>query len=259
MMKALDFVMVPRCRLTHIFQRKSNAAIQQLSLSVRPSRNECSKVRYKSLLFSSFSSRNATTLLEPPSRSTTSWERSAQMVKKSVESKVNVGDHKEYMDRISSMHDPSMHVKTLEDEIRGSMGEALGKQSMKIQHYLSLMKQERDKYEKLTKTMENLPPTQLDDMKRTLREIAIKHNEFHDEAHKARWELIVHRQAVGFLVRNHEIVLEKYPIGGKIPDLPKNCIDDQRSSNRAVDENKSKSDISLTAQLDWWQRIGRWM
>lgn len=257
-MKAVDFVIVARLRLTHIFQRKSNAAIQQLSLSVRPGRNECYKVTSKSLSISSFSPRNAMTLLEPPSRSTTSWERSAQMVKKSVESKVNVGEHKEYMDRISSMHDPSMHVKTLEDEIRGSMGKALGKQSMKIQHYLNLMKQERDKYEKLAKTIENLLPTQLDDMKRTLREIAIKHNEFHEEAHKARWELIVHRQAVGFLVRNHEIVLEKYPIGDKIPDLPKNCIDDQHSSNRAVDENKSKSDIPLSTQLDWWQRIGRW-
>jgi hypothetical protein len=255
-MKAVESGIVTSLRLTHTYERKLNA-IQQLP-SVLIGRNGCYKVRSK---FSSFSPRNAVTLLEPPSRSTTSWERSAQMVKKSVESKVNNVEHKEYMDRISSMHDPSVHVKTLEDEIRGSMGKALGKQSLKIQLYLNLMKQEREKYDELANKIEHLPPNhiqKLDDMKRTLREIAIKHNDFHKEAHTARWELIVHRQAVGFIVRNHEIVLEKYPIGDKIPDLP-NCIDEQQSSNRTMDEKTGKSDSLSTTQLDWWQRIGRWM
>jgi len=256
-MKAVESGIVTSLRLTHTYERKLNA-IQQLP-SVLIGRNGCYKVRSK---FSSFSPRNAVTLLEPPSRSTTSWERSAQMVKKSAESKVNNVEHREYMARISSMHDPSVHVKTLEDEIRGSMGKALGKQSLKIQLYLNLMKHEREKYDELAKKIENLPPNHiqnLDDMKRTLREIAMKHNGYRKEAHTARWELIVHRQAVGFIVRNHEIVLEKYPIGDKIPDVLNHCIDEQQSSNRTVDVKKSKSDSFSTTQLDWWQRVGRWM
>ena len=160
-------------------------------------------------------------------------------------------EQQKYIERISSMHDPTVHVKTLEDEIRGTIGKALGSQSSKINNYLKLMKQEREKYEALELQIQRQThSSSLLEMKKKLRETMIKHNEYHKEAHKARWELIVHRQAVGFLVRNHEIVYENYPIGDKI--LEKEG-DQCRNEMGQTDE-----DLNFKTQLDWWQRIGRW-
>jgi len=151
------------------------------------------------------------------------------------------------------MHDPTVHVKTLEDEIRGTMGKALGSQASKILNYLKLMKQEREKYEALEQQIQmQTHSSSLLEMKQKLREIMIKHNEYHKEAHKARWELIVHRQAVGFLVRNHEIVYENYPIGDKI--FEKEEGDQCRNNNIG----ETDEDHNFKTQLDWWQRIGRW-
>ena len=41
---------------------------------------------------------------------------------------------------------------------------------------------------------------------------AKRFNEHRQEAIKARWELTVHRQAVGFIVGNHQYVTQNYPI-----------------------------------------------
>lgn len=176
------------------------------------------------------------------SSSSKSWERSATLVK-------NTDKSSNYLDHIRQTHDPALHVKTLEEEIRGTMGAALGKQSKKILSSLRLMEQEREEYDELVNG---------DDGKKTYAlnsslviDCAKRHNEYRQEAVTARWELLVHRQAVGFLVDNHKIVHEHFPIGEKLPVhdgieviVEKKEVDQQQTNHRG--------------QLDWWQTVGRW-
>jgi hypothetical protein len=39
-----------------------------------------------------------------------------------------------------------------------------------------------------------------------------RYNQYRQDAIHARWELLVHRQAAGFIVHNHEYVMKHYPI-----------------------------------------------
>lgn len=118
------------------------------------------------------------------------------------------------------MHDPSLHLKTIEDELKGTIGKALGKQGQKISLYSRLMHQERQKYGELLEKIKDLDndnsTTTTADTAATvqqLRAIAKQHNLYRKECLQARWELIVHRQAVGFIVDNHKYVMETFPIG----------------------------------------------
>ena len=167
------------------------------------------------------------------SSSSSVWERSAHRVKNTSVEKDNP-----YLDLIRDTHDPSLHLKTLEDELKGTIGKALGKQGEKIQYYVRLMQQvfEDEDF--------------VENNKR-----ARKFNEYRKQAIQARWELTVHRQAAGFLVNNHTYVMKHYPI----PEaLPESETDDDLSSvkqNTATSKTKTKQ---FGDQLDWWQRIGRW-
>jgi hypothetical protein len=80
--------------------------------------------------------------------------------------------------------------------------------------------------------------------------IANRFNERRREAVKARWELIVHRQAIGMIVNNHEFVMNHYPIPEAIPvtEPGKNL------QNKPPPAAQKK----FGDQLDWWQRVGRW-
>lgn len=51
-----------------------------------------------------------------------------------------------YLEHIRDVHDPSQHLKTIEDELKGTIGKALGKQGQKILMYARLMDQEQKKY-----------------------------------------------------------------------------------------------------------------
>ena len=37
-----------------------------------------------------------------------------------------------YLEAIRQTHDPALHIKTLEEELAGSIGQALGKQGRKV-------------------------------------------------------------------------------------------------------------------------------
>eukprot|EP00547_Thalassionema_nitzschioides_P015200 CAMPEP_0194249858 /NCGR_PEP_ID=MMETSP0158-20130606/21604_1 /TAXON_ID=33649 /ORGANISM="Thalassionema nitzschioides, Strain L26-B" /LENGTH=84 /DNA_ID=CAMNT_0038986495 /DNA_START=71 /DNA_END=321 /DNA_ORIENTATION=+ len=76
------------------------------------------------------------TLRRAVSSSSKSWERNAAIVK-------NTDINNQYLEHIRDTHDPALHVKTLEDEIRGSMGKALGKQGEKVLYFIQLMQRER--------------------------------------------------------------------------------------------------------------------
>jgi len=167
----------------------------------------------------------------------------------------------EYLENIRAVHDPSLHLKTLEDELRGTMGKALGRQGQKIMKSLRCMQQHREKYEKILLTLKEKRKEdesfQFSTLKNEMRETANLYNKFREQAKVARWELIVHRQAIGFIVNNHDFVIKKFPIGEPLP------IDEESNSTQEGNtwkQNKAKDEIerNFTGQLDWWQRIGRW-
>lgn len=164
----------------------------------------------------------------------TSWERNAVLVK-------NTDINNQYLEHIRDTHDPALHIKTLEDEIRGSMGKALGKQGEKVLYYIELMKNEREQHLKTPNDVE----------------CARRHNEYRKQALQARWELMVHRQAVGFIINNQKFVNKHFPIDDAIPM-------DGNISTTNQDQKLNKDDVAgskkaiLRDQLDWWERVGRW-
>jgi len=167
-----------------------------------------------------------------------SWERSAKLVK-------NIDKTNQYLEHIRQEHDPALQIKTLEEELRGTMGKALGKQGDKVLRNIHAMKQQLRKYETLLENNGSLEE---------IRECVSVHNEFRKDAQHARWELMVQRQAVGLLVNNQKFVHEMYPIGDALP-LPEE--DGTISQVKEVKEIDA-SDEKFGNQLDWWQRVGRW-
>jgi len=187
----------------------------------------------ESSTYRSISSSSGQFTVNMPSPSSTSWERSAKLVK-------NTDTTNQYLEHIRASHDPSMHVKTIEDELRGTMGKALGKQGEKISRFMSNMAEERYEYDELV--AEGAP---LD----KLRLSAARYNDCRAQALSARWELIVHRQAAGFLVDNHNTVQRLFPIDDKLE--PKDC-------NEKNDDECAEPKQKFGTQLDWWQKVGRW-
>lgn len=154
----------------------------------------------------------------------------------------NIDVTNKYLEHIRDVHDPSMHIKSLEDELRGTMGQALGKQGDKILRALRNMREQLDLYHDL---LEKHPITSEPVLER-----AKQYNFYREQAKTARWELIVHRQAIGFIVNNHKFVSDKYPISPALPETEEDVMNW---------ENKEETTPqNLTGQLDWWQRIGRW-
>lgn len=171
-----------------------------------------------------------------PQKELKSWERGARLVKDTkVENK--------YLEHIRETHDPSLHIKTIEDELKGSIGKALGKQGEKVVMYLRAMEQERKRYYQL---LENHEPTH-----QVVIDSIHKHNTYRKDCINARWELMVHRQAVGFIVGNQKYVTETFPIGEPLP-VP------YSSTNEKTSDEKNERRKVFGDQLDWWQRIGRW-
>lgn len=86
-----------------------------------------------------------------------------------------------------------------------------------------------------------------------------KYNDARERAIKARWELLVHRQAVGFTVGNHSYVHNAF----RIPDILPVKLDDLKPNNETLQqkiqsENAVPKKEKFGDQLDWWQKIGRW-
>jgi hypothetical protein len=88
---------------------------------------------------------------------------------------------------------------------------------------------------------------------------ANRHNEARERAIKARWELLVHRQAVGFTVENHSYVHNAF----RIPDALSVELDELTPNNETMQEKTPLENVTFKKekfgdQLDWWQRVGRW-
>mmetsp|Transcript_59690 Transcript_59690/g.69767 ORF Transcript_59690/g.69767 Transcript_59690/m.69767 type:complete len:187 (-) Transcript_59690:184-744(-) len=169
-------------------------------------------------------------------KSDTSWGRSARTVQ-------NTDITSEYWEHVRAKSDPALHVKTIEEELCGEMGKALGKQGGKVENALYAMGVEQKQYKKL---MEGDPKKWSEEILAS----ATRYNSFREIAVKARWELVVHRQAVGFIVNNHKLVHERYPIGDPLPviDSISNC-DYEKQAEQII---KPPQD-----QLKYWERICR--
>jgi hypothetical protein len=157
-----------------------------------------------------------------PAKPTKSWERSAKLVK-------NIDKSNAYLEHIRESHDPSMQLKTLEDELKQTMGKALGKQGEKINNALLLVAEEGRKIETILSSfsIEKLCINDDDVLlmdEETKKDVYLaveRYNHYIKDAEKARWELLVHRQAIGFITQNHRYLNEKFPIPDKIR-LPNN-------------------------------------
>jgi hypothetical protein len=123
-----------------------------------------------------------------------SWESGARLVK-------NIKIENQYLDLIRDTHDPSLHIKTIEDELKGTIGKALGKQGDKVNMFLRAMEKEKQTYLKL------LEEEKRDSSDPAVVEAVKKFNFYRKKGIQARWELIVHRQAVGFTVREYAALL----------------------------------------------------
>lgn len=176
-----------------------------------------------------------------PTTKLKSWESGAKLVK-------NTQTDNQYLEHIREIHDPSQHIKTIEDELKGTIGKALGKQGEKVNMYLRAMEQERKTYERLTEEEER------DHTDPQVIATVEKYNSYRKDATQARWELIVHRQAVGFTVGNHSFVMSQFPIGDPLPtDTPLDSFSEQEKNKKKLEAKKKFGD-----QLEWWQKVGRW-
>ncbi len=181
----------------------------------------------------------------------TAWQRTARSVK-------DTDVTNEYLEQIRETHDPSLHLKTLEEEVRGTMGKALGKQGAKITKALTKMMEERRYYDGLVQQQQQ----QHDPSSLELEKCIQRHNQYRQEAITARWELMVHRQAVGFIVNNHTVVTEAFPIGDALPPPSLKLEEEGKSSNETLHKNQERTNTNTKQkfgdQLEWWQGVGRW-
>jgi hypothetical protein len=202
----------------------------------------------------------------PPSKT---WERSAKLIKatelnQAVPTTTTTTRKNPYLDRIREAHDPSMHLKSIEDELKGTIGQALGRQGAKIQNAIRRMNEQYVTYQEilLKKHQHHHHHHHHDDDDQYHPEViqaATTFNQYRADAVQARWELMVHRQAVGFIVNNHEYVQKDYPIPEPLP-ISRRKVD--QASLATINGEKGKQLGEKTNefgdQLDWWQRIGRW-
>eukprot|EP00536_Pseudo-nitzschia_multiseries_P008315 jgi/Psemu1/20169/gm1.20169_g len=202
-----------------------------------------------------------------PSRQLKSWESGARLVR-------NTTVENRYLDHIREVHDPSQHVKTIEDELKGTIGKALGKQGQKVLLHARLMAEERERYDERLERATTTARKACDDIDHDRGDIDIDidhdpasdpdvvasaraYNEHRERCLHARWELIVHRQAVGFIVGNHKYVTDKFPVADALP-VHGGCGETTGDSDDSESESKNKKKKKFTDQLDWWERIGRW-
>jgi hypothetical protein len=147
-----------------------------------------------------------------------------------------------------------LQLKTIEDELKGTIGKALGKAGEKITRAIRSMEEEKLLYNQWLKTHlhHESTKTMSDGEREEIEMIVTRYNNFRKQAITARWELIIHRQAIGFTVNNQTTVFDTYPIHEPLV-VPFQVEEDTNEEERSKESKKQ-----FTDQLDWWQRIGRW-
>ena len=150
-----------------------------------------------------------------------------------------------------------MHIKSVEDELKGTIGKALGKQGDKILRAIQNMEAELQRYHELC-ALHKLSHAHNDCHRPDIVASAVKYNQHRQAALTARCELTVHRQAAGFIVNNHKYVTDQYPIAEALPVVPTTDTDTQKEQQQQTEATTGEPTKKFTGQLDWWERVGRW-
>jgi hypothetical protein len=233
--------------------------------------------------------------INPHHNSGTVWERVAVAVKyaeQDTASTTTTTTKVACVNTIRATHDPVLHIKTIEDELKGTIGKALGRQGEKVLRFIRSMKQELQHYHALVEqhhhphpsvSLDPTTPTTNNGMSTNtiapttttthhnhpdILQSAQAYNQYRQQALQARWELTVHRQAIGFIVNNHNYVTEHYPIPPPLlppsihyptdqvqPRDPQQNDEDNSSSHSKGNHN---NETFMKGQLAWWERVGRW-
>jgi hypothetical protein len=241
--------------------------------------------RGRRFLFATFT----TTSKDSPTAPQSVWERTARKVQDTNQDRHNV-----YMEAIRATHDypAAWQVQTIEDELKATIGQALGRQGRKLLTALQGMQREWQHYQELCRAIETtsstavtsssgsssfarktVPSTNTSCANQTTTESNNNHvlwNQLHasverynalrQSALKARWELMVQRQAAGFLVHNHAYVTQQYPIPAALPlpSHPSNGTNNNNNTPLWAAAPPPEAPPPAQTALDWWQRVGRW-
>ena len=181
---------------------------------------------------------DSSSTLKMPGPATKTWERSAVLVK-------NTDISNPYLEAIRDTHDPTMHLKTIEDELKGTIGKALGKQGDKIFNAVARMNEEFKVYEELLEQYETTDHPSVE-------ESARRYNSIRKEAVQYRWELMVHRKAAGFIVNNHRYVMEHYPISEALPV----STSDETKATQPQDQTEKAQPKGLGSSVRSDKRMG---
>ncbi|KAL7541499.1 hypothetical protein ACHAXR_010971 [Thalassiosira sp. AJA248-18] len=187
------------------------------------------------------------------SKQPSTWERSAKLVKNTDVT------NDPYLEQVrAEVVDPALYLKSIEDELCGAIGKALGRQGEKVLFAIRDMTAEHTQY------LEHL---QNQSFEKAI-QAAKRHNECRKRALTARWEFLVHRQAAGCTVDNHQVVHKTFLIGDALPVKMEELlatvsgVDGENPTQHTLDANPASAKQPTKKvwgdQLSWWQRVGRW-
>ena len=128
----------------------------------------------------------------------------------------------------------------MEEELHGAVAESLGRSADKVKIAMEDCKRWAEEARRLE--AEGLGGVE---------EVLGRYNEARGRMERRRWELIVQRQACGFVIDNYEAIYKLFPIPDKME------VGEVRGEVRRV-EGKEGKEKKAMGQLSWWQSIGRW-
>ena len=119
-----------------------------------------------------------------------------------------------YLDRLRKGYDVKAHVETIEEELAEEMAQALGRTTSKCDYQFALLDRERKAYEAAADPEQRAEAAEAFEKQRLA-------------CVKARQDLLIHRQALGFKTKNHDVVDKFYPITElrRLDEAPEDVVD----------------------------------
>jgi len=139
-----------------------------------------------------------------------SWRRLAEKIKDD-----DLAADSVYLARLRKNHDPRDHIEKLEEEVLEEIAGALGRTAAKTDYAFFVM----DRAERLLDAASH---------PREQNRLAREFNQARLNAEKARRELMIHRQAVGFTIGNQKSVEKKWAL----PPPRRIVVDDAEEEER---------------------------
>eukprot|EP00924_Labyrinthula_sp_SR-Ha-C_P013495 snap_masked-scaffold_5-processed-gene-4.14-mRNA-1 protein AED:1.00 eAED:1.00 QI:0/0/0/0/1/1/2/0/217 len=158
--------------------------------------------------------RTAKIIIRNFSNNKSPWQRLSQRIKfpdtvpnSSTEQKRNTSE--KYMGQVEDKTSgPASALKLLEDELVEEVAASLGRSGDKLKlSFQEMHEAHNEVLEFLNSNDLNCPV-----IKRELNVLIGKYSTKRSQAEVARWELIIHRQSIGFRYKNVEIIEKTYPL-----------------------------------------------